>query len=82
MWFRRHPSPVVPPASPQGIVVRVIGLLSPGYARVIVGLGCGMLDCGSEQDWPVEWVPAASRRPNGEFRIAGFSDRIPQVIGD
>jgi len=61
----------------MGVLVRVIASLWPGNWRVIVGPGVGMLDAGSEQDWPEEWVPAAARRPNGEFRITGFQGGVP-----
>lgn len=66
----------------MGVLVRVIGCLSPGLWRVVVGPGVGMLDGGSEQDWPEAWVPVAARRPNGEFRISGFVDGAPRVIAD
>jgi hypothetical protein len=62
--------------------VRVIGLLTPGFARVIVGPGVGMMDGGTEQDWPLEWVPPATRRPNGEFLISGFVDGAPQIVAE
>lgn len=58
--------------------VRVIASLRPGYLRVIVGEGIGMIDC-NEVDWPIEWVPEQARRPNGEFAISGFVDGVPQV---
>lgn len=64
----------------QGISVRVIGLMSPGSVRVVVGQGVGLLDGGNEQTWPIEWVPASARRPNGEFRISGFKAGMPQVV--
>jgi hypothetical protein len=64
------------------ITVRVIGLLAPGFARVIVGPGVGMLDGGSHQDWPLAWIPESARFPNREFRIAGFSVDGPQIVGD
>ena len=64
----------------QGMSVRVIGLLSPGSVRVIVGPGVGLLDGGSEREWPLEWVPASARRPNGEFRIAGFKGGVPRSL--
>jgi hypothetical protein len=62
--------------------VRVIGLLAPGFARVIVGPDVGMLDGGAHQDWPLEWIPQSARFPNREFRIAGFSDDGPQIVSD
>lgn len=62
--------------------VRVIGLLSPGFARVIVAPGAGMLDGGSHQDWPLEWVPESARFPNREFRFAGIFDDGPQILND
>ena len=62
--------------------VRVIGCLSPGWWRVVVGPGVGMMDGGSEQDWPEAWVPPSARRPNGEFRISGFVGGVPQVVGE
>ena len=50
------------------------------HIRVIVGPGIGLLDGGSHQDWPLEWVPAAARRPNAEFHIAGIVNGVPQVV--
>jgi hypothetical protein len=47
----------------MGVLIRVIGCLSPGWWRVIVGPGVGMLGGGAEQDWPEAWVPVAARRP-------------------
>jgi hypothetical protein len=79
-WFRRRPPTVAPAPPPQGVLVRVIDLLSPRFARVIVEPGVALLDGGSEQDWPLEWVPAAARRPNGEFRVSGFAGGVPQVV--
>lgn len=61
-------------------LVRVIGCLSPGFVRVMVGPGVGLLDGGSEQDWPEEWVPAHARFPNREFHISGFDAGIPKVV--
>lgn len=79
-WLReRKPRPSAAPASFE-IPVRVIGCLSPGYVRVIVGPVIGLLDGGSHHDWPLEWVPAAARRPNAEFRISGIVDGVPQVV--
>lgn len=66
----------------MGVLVRVIASLSPGWWRVIVGPGVGMLDGGSEQDWPKAFVPAAARRPNGEFRVSGFIGGVPQVVAE
>jgi hypothetical protein len=54
-----------PHYSPPDKVLKL--LLSPGYARVTVGPGVGLLDGGSEQDWPVEWLPPESRQPNAEL---------------
>jgi hypothetical protein len=76
-WFRRRPTQ---PPEPPGVLVRVIGHLTPGFVRVVVGPGVGHLDGGIEQDWPLKWVPAAVRRPNGEFRISGYVAGVPQVI--
>jgi hypothetical protein len=59
--------------------VRVIAPLRPGYLRVVIGEGIGMIDC-NETDWPEEWVPQQARRPNGEFSISGFVDGVPQVV--
>jgi hypothetical protein len=63
----------------MGVVVQVIFCSSPGWWRVVVGPGVGMLNGGSEQDWPEDWVPAAARRPNGEFQLSGFANGTPQV---
>ena len=66
----------------MGVWVRVVACLSPGWWRVTVGPGVGLLDGGSEQDWPEAWVPAAARRPNGEFRIIGLVGGVPQVVAE
>src|SRR5690242_10595990 len=78
MWgwlFRRGVPP--PRATEPRILVRVIGLLSPGYARVEVGPGVGMMAGGHEQDWPVEWLPLECRRPNAEMWWVGEPRRRP-----
>jgi hypothetical protein len=62
------------------VLVRVLASLSPGYWRVVVGPGVGLMDGGSEQDWPEAWIPLWARRPNGEFHVSGFSDGIPQIV--
>jgi hypothetical protein len=61
------------------ILVRVIASLTPGIWRVIVGPGMGLMDGGSEQDWPNEWIPGSARRPNGEFHISGFLEGVPRL---
>jgi hypothetical protein len=63
-----------------GVLIRVIACLSPGWWRVTVGPGVGMLDGGFDQDWPEAYVPVMARRPNGEFYISGVVDGIPQII--
>ncbi len=75
-WLFRRCAPS-PQATEPRILVRVIGLLSPGYARVVVGPGVGMLNGGSEQDWPVEWLPPQYRRPNAEMWWVGQPSRRP-----
>ena len=62
------------------ITIRVIDSLSPGFWRVIVGPGVGMMDGGSEQDWPEEWIPLAARCRNGEFQINDWVDGVPQSV--
>lgn len=64
------------------ILVRVIASLAPGWWRVIIGPGIGMLNGGTEQDWPESWVPAAARRPNGEFHISGVVDGVPRFVAE
>ena len=88
MWpfSRQRPRPARRPASLGGssgirLPVRVIGSLSPGRFRVIVGEGIGLIDC-HEVDWPAEWLPEAERRPNGKFTISGFVDGVPQLVAD
>jgi hypothetical protein len=61
--------------------VHVIASLRPGYVRVKVGEGIGLVDY-HEVDWPIEWVPEAARKPNGAFTISGFVDGVPQVMPD
>jgi hypothetical protein len=78
-WFRRRQTQGGVPPAPR-VLVRVIGCLSPGFVRVVVGPGVGMLDGGLEQDWPDAWVPAPARRPNGEFWVTGFVAGVPQVV--
>lgn len=79
-WFRRRPTKVVPTSRPPQVTVCVIGLLSPGFARVIVGPGMGHLNGGSHQDWPLDWVPENARTTNGEFCIMGVVNGIPCVV--
>jgi hypothetical protein len=81
-WFRRRQPPPAPAPDPEGVLVRVIGCLSPGHVRVLVGPGVGQLYGGLEQDWPLAFVPEWARFPNGEFRVSGFIDEVPQVIQD
>jgi hypothetical protein len=64
---------------PMAVLVGVIASLSPGWWRVVVGPGVGMLNGGSEQDWPEAWVPLEARCPNKEFRISGFVDGVPRI---
>jgi hypothetical protein len=64
------------------ILVRVIASLSPGFWRVVVGPDAGVLDRGSQQDWPARWVPAAARRPDGEFYVSQFIGGVPQIAAD
>lgn len=64
----------------MGVLVRVIMCLSPRWWRVVVAPRAGMLDGGSEQDWPEAWLPASARHPNGEFRISGIVGGVPQVV--
>jgi hypothetical protein len=69
---------------PIRILVRVIGVLSPGYVRVIVGPGLGMMDGGREQDYPAELIPSDLRVPNAEFFVTDFSEsgfKIERVSG-
>lgn len=63
-------------------MVKVIACLSPGFWRVIVGPGAGMLDGGSHQDWPEDWVPLDARRPSRTFWISGIVDGKPQISED
>ena len=58
-------------------LVRVIASLSTGWWRVIVDPGASMLDGGSHQDWPEEYVPPQHEGPNAEFWIAGFANGKP-----
>ena len=60
--------------------VRVIASLSPGWWRVVVGVGVGMLDGGSQQDWPDEHIPPDARLPNAEFWISGIVDGKPTLV--
>lgn len=66
----------------MAILVRVIANLSPGYWRVIVGPGVGLLDGGSQQDWKEEWLPISARQPNAEFRMSCFVDGVPQIVDE
>lgn len=79
-WFRRRPTKIIPTPPQFQVTVRVIGLLSPGFARVIVGPGIGHLNGGSEQDWPLDKVPENARKPNGEFYLTGVVNGIPCVV--
>ena len=60
------------------VLVRAIDCLSPGVWRVIAGPGCGMLDGGSEQDWPQVWIPTFARQPTGELGMTGFLGGVQQ----
>lgn len=46
---------------------RVIDCLAPGFVRVILGYGIGMLDGGVEVDLQASIFPPALRFPNSEF---------------
>ena len=61
------------------MLVKVTYCISPGTWRVIIGPGVGLMDGGSHQTWPEAWVPPSERRPNGEFRINGFVNGVPQL---
>jgi len=50
---------------------RVIAKLSPGFWRVILGVGEPRHDGGVECDWPEEELPASARFPNAEFFLTG-----------
>jgi hypothetical protein len=83
--FRRRPPPAAVeldwrPGPPGAVLVRVIALLSPGYARVVVGPGVGLLAGGSEQDWPLDWLPPGCRRANAEVWWVGDPGRRPPVV--
>jgi hypothetical protein len=51
---------------------RVIAKLQPGTWRVIVGIGVGHLNGGSEQDWADDELPLAVRKPNAMFWITAL----------
>jgi hypothetical protein len=61
------------------MLVRVIARLCPGWVRVVVGPGVGLINGGSEQDWPEDWLPAASRAPNAELWWVGWTMDPPQL---
>ena len=48
---------------------KVLGLLRPGYLKVIVLSGYGMADGGIHHDIPLEIVPPDLRLPNSEFTL-------------
>ena len=52
---------------------KVLGYLRPGYLRVIVLPGYGMVDGGVHRDVPLDLVPLDLRLPNSEFML--FLDR-------
>lgn len=54
--------------SVQGSVpCRVLAKLQPGVWRVVVGVGIGHLDGGTEQDLPEADLPPSIRFPNATF---------------
>lgn len=58
---------------------RVLGPASPGFLRVIIGPGIGMLDGGLEIDLPVNQIPEDLRLPNSEFMVVQHRERGFQV---
>ncbi len=74
-WLFRCRVPTPQATGPPRILVQVIGLLRPGYARVDVGRGIGLLGGMHEQDWPVDWLPPECRRPNAEMWWVGEPSR-------
>ncbi len=57
---------------PDGMMrlpTRVIGCLRPGFPRVHIGPGIGLLDGGVPTEIPVGLVPGDLRMPNSEFTV-------------
>ena len=54
---------------PGSVPCRVIAKLQPTVWRVILGVGVGHLDGGTEADWSEEDLPPDLRRPNAEFFV-------------
>jgi hypothetical protein len=48
---------------------KVLACLRPGYLRVIVWYGVGILDGGIPFDVPLELVPFDLRMPNSDFTV-------------
>ncbi len=46
---------------------RVVACISPGFVKVLVGPGVGLLDGGIPTDVPEHIIPADLRFPNREF---------------
>ena len=54
---------------PGSVPCRVIAKLQPRTWRVILGVGLGHLDGGTEADWSEDDLPPDLRRPNAEFFV-------------
>lgn len=70
---------------PSSIHAKVIGAFVPGYVRVCIGTGMGMMDGGKDIEVPIEQIPVDLRMPNSEFMLlfdAGHQisgvERIPK----
>ena len=51
------------------IECRVLGCLTSGYLKVIIGCDRGMLDGGIVRDIPVHLIPFSLRMPNSKFHL-------------
>ncbi len=54
---------------PRPIRAKVIGCTQPGFFRVLLGCGHGMLDGCVPCDIPVDSIPPEFRMPNSKFLI-------------
>lgn len=53
---------------------------SASHRPLIPWASIGHLNGGSEQGWPLDWVPENARMPNGELCIMGVVNGVPRIV--